>query len=427
MKLEFVNHASLIFSYKDVNLMLDPWFEGLAFDKGWSLLSKSKFEMKDFERITHIWFSHEHPDHFSPSIISRIPSELKSKITILYHETNDKKIVDFCIKQGFKEVVELKENQAYVLQDDFKITSNEHTGGDSWCYLSTNEYGILNINDCVIRTEEESQELQNLVGRVDVLLTQFGYAHKIGNEGDDLMRRNAMEEKKVRIENQAAIFKPKFIIPFASFVFFCHEENKYMNLSNFMIDEMADLIKNKLGRKDVVMYPGDIWEVGNTTWNSSSAIERYNVDFANVSNFDFVKTLPVSQEELMKSGAEYGLKLIRKNPTAKRLLSKIGTTFYVNDLNKSYRFVGEKGIIEDSKNPTGCDVQLSSEALDYSFKNEWGAGTCHINARYFTTESGDVYKFHLLMNIANLNNEGKEYIWERPTFLSRLKHKLKFS
>ena len=427
MKLEFVNHASLIFSYKDVNLMLDPWFEGLAFDKGWSLLSKSKFEMKDFERITHIWFSHEHPDHFSPPIISKIPQEFKSKITVLYHETNDKKIVDYCIKQGFKEVVELKENQAYVLQDDFKITSNEHTGGDSWCYLSTNEYGILNINDCVIRTEEESQELQNLVGRVDVLLTQFGYAHKIGNEEDDLLRRNAMEEKKGRIENQAAIFKPKFIIPFASFVFFCHEENKYMNLSNFMIDEMADLIKNKLGRKDVVMYPGDVWEVGSESWDSMSAIDRYNTDFSNVSHFPFVKTFSVSEQALLKSGAEFGAKLIHKNPTAKRLLSKIGTTFFVTDLNKSYRFIGENGILEDSKNPNECDVQLSSEALDYSFKNEWGAGTCHINARYFTTELGDVYKFHLLMNIANLNNEGKEYIWERPTFFNRLKHKLKLS
>ena len=427
MKLEFVNHASLIVSYKDIQLMMDPWFEGLAFDKGWSLLSKSKFEIKDFERITHIWFSHEHPDHFSPPILAKIPAEIKSKITIIYHTTQDKKIVNFCTKQGFKEVVELKENEEYVLKDDFKIISNEYAGGDSWCYLSTNEYGILNINDCVIRTVEEAQEVQDKVGKVDVLLTQFGYAHKIGNEKDQQLRIDAIEEKKTRIENQSLVFKPSFIIPFASFVFFSHEENKYMNLSNFMIDQMSDLIKNKLGKKDIVMYPGDIWNVGDDSWDSLSAIEKYTTDFKAVSNFEFVKTVFVPEDILLKLAVEYGQKLVRKNPTAKHLLSKIGTTFFISDYSKSYKFIGEKGIEEIQKPSNECDVILSSEALQYSFKNEWGAGTCHVNARYLTTEKGEIYKFHLLMNIGNLNNEGKEYIWERPTFFNRLKHKLKLS
>ena len=427
MKLEFVNHASLIVSYKDVNLMLDPWFEGLAFDKGWSLLSKSKFEIKDFERITHIWFSHEHPDHFSPPIITKIPLEIKQQIVVLYHETEDKKIVEFCKKQGFKEVVELKENQEYVLQDDFTIISNEHTGGDSWCYLSTKDFGLLNINDCVIRTKEEAQAVQDRVGKVDVLLTQFGYAHKIGNFADNQLRIDAIEEKKIRIENQSEVFKPTFILPFASFVFFCHEENKYMNLSNFMIDQMADLIKNKLGKKDIVMYPGDKWVIGDESWDSSFSIDRYNTDFSNLANFEFIKTASVSEEILLKSGIAYGQKMVSKNPSAKHLLSKIGTTFYITDYNKSYRFIGEKGIVETYLSSNECDVQLSSEALNYSFKNEWGAGTCHINARYFTTQFGDVYKFHLLMNIANLNNEGKEYIWEKPSIINRLKHKLRLN
>jgi L-ascorbate metabolism protein UlaG (beta-lactamase superfamily) len=66
MKIEWVNHASYVLSSKGVNLICDPWLSGSAFNQGWSLLSSSKFRVEDFDRITHVWFSQEHSDHFSP-------------------------------------------------------------------------------------------------------------------------------------------------------------------------------------------------------------------------------------------------------------------------------------------------------------------------------------------------------------------------
>lgn len=64
MRIKFVNHASVIFSYDDIHLISDPWIEGSVFHESWSLISKTKFRYEDFQDITHIWFSHEHPDHF---------------------------------------------------------------------------------------------------------------------------------------------------------------------------------------------------------------------------------------------------------------------------------------------------------------------------------------------------------------------------
>ena len=181
MELEFVNHASVILRHKNVNLIMDPWFEGIVFDNGWSLLSESKFKIEDFNRITHIWFSHEHPDHFFPPLLNKIPKEFKEKITVLFHKTNDKKVVNYCIKQGFKEVVELNPDEQYVIQDDLKIISNEFTDGDSWAYFSTDDLGILNVNDCIITNKSEAEIIKSKIGKVDVLLTQFSYANKIGN------------------------------------------------------------------------------------------------------------------------------------------------------------------------------------------------------------------------------------------------------
>ena len=94
----FVNHASVIFSHKDIRLMTDPWLFGSAFNNGWELLSKSKFQLDDFAKITHIWFSHEHPDHFHPGVLSKIPEDLRKKITILFQDTLDHRVAKKCMQ-----------------------------------------------------------------------------------------------------------------------------------------------------------------------------------------------------------------------------------------------------------------------------------------------------------------------------------------
>ena len=87
----FVNHASVIFSYKKIRLITDPWLFGSAFNNNWDLISKSKMQTDDFESITHIWFSHEHPDHFNPA---NIPLFGKNK-NFIFQKTKDKRVVNF--------------------------------------------------------------------------------------------------------------------------------------------------------------------------------------------------------------------------------------------------------------------------------------------------------------------------------------------
>ena len=70
--IEFVNHASVIISYEDVSILSDPWFNGTAFHDGWRLM----YELQDNEitdilkKITHVYISHEHPDHFRPAFLA---------------------------------------------------------------------------------------------------------------------------------------------------------------------------------------------------------------------------------------------------------------------------------------------------------------------------------------------------------------------
>ena len=73
----FVNHASVIFSYGDVNLITDPWISGSAFNNSWELISKSKMQIKDFEIF---------------NICSSRPIKLSKVVNLLNRLTNVPKI-----------------------------------------------------------------------------------------------------------------------------------------------------------------------------------------------------------------------------------------------------------------------------------------------------------------------------------------------
>src|SRR5579871_5347090 len=107
MLIEFVNHASLIVTAGSVRLISDPWLEGRVFDEGWDLVAASAMTFDDFRNITHIWFSHEHPDHFLPDNLKKISEGHRRAIHVLYQTTKDKKVLGFCRHIGFGEVTEL--------------------------------------------------------------------------------------------------------------------------------------------------------------------------------------------------------------------------------------------------------------------------------------------------------------------------------
>jgi len=75
MFIDWVNNASFILESAGVRLICDPWLDGTIFNSGWKLLSETKLRYEDFGDITHIWLSHEHPDHFSPPNLRSIPEQ----------------------------------------------------------------------------------------------------------------------------------------------------------------------------------------------------------------------------------------------------------------------------------------------------------------------------------------------------------------
>jgi UDP-MurNAc hydroxylase len=301
MEINFVNHSSFVVKHNGVSIIADPWFEGKVFNNGWDLLSKTKMSYDDFKDIDFIWFSHEHPDHFFPPNIKKIPDEYKKNITVLFQNSMDGRVANYCRKAGFKQVVELHKGQYFELGADFKVLCEHFAEGDSWICYKAGDLTILNTNDCGIRTSAEANYIKKIVGKVDILLTQFSYAYWVGNREDTDYRKQVAADKLKWMKFQCDIFEPAVTIPIASYIYFCHEENFYLNDHVNTAEKTYDFLKSNTNTLPVILYCGDEYHFMQE-WNSAEAIEKYKNDFKQIElNKDgLVKNNIVPLEELKK-------------------------------------------------------------------------------------------------------------------------------
>ena len=404
MEIEFVNHSSFVLRHTNVVLMIDPWLDGRVFNNGWDFIAPTKFRYEDFESVTHIWFSHEHPDHFFPPNIAKIKEEHRANITVLFQFTLDKRVLAYCKKMGFKDVKEIRPDEVVRLGDDFDFMCEHYQEGDSWMLARSKDLTIFNTNDCGIRDKNEAQRIAKKVGKVDVLLTQFSYAYWAGNKDQREFRRKVADDKLDGLKFQCDYFKPRIVIPIASFIWFCHEENFYLNDEVNRPQKVYDYIAQQTEAEPVMLHPGDRYmPFGENP--SKQAIERYNADFERIlKGENLVKNAAVEHEELEKQSLTFVQNLVNDFGMWSRLLKPC--TIWLSDKGKAYRLSLEKGLKPIELNESQCDASLSSESLLFNFKFPWGNDTLGINGRYQRPSGGNYSRFYNFFRYNQLKSRG---------------------
>ncbi|MEO8358624.1 MAG: MBL fold metallo-hydrolase [Vicinamibacteria bacterium] len=404
MKLRFLNHSCFTLEQGDVRLMVDPWIEGRVFNDGWDLLTKTPFSFDDFKTITHIWFSHEHPDHFSPPNLNKIVPEVRKRITVLFQETVDKRVVRFCEKLGFKDVIELKPDTWLSIGEDLNVLCEPYQEGDSWVAFKSNEHTILNTNDCGLWDRGQALKIKEKVGKVDVLLTQFSYAFWAGNKDQKALRASMADEKLQGYKFQCDIFQPRYTIPIASYIWFCHEENHYLNDGVNRPQKVYDFLRQSTEAIPILLYPGDVYSPGDDH-DSAGSIEKFNADYQTVlSNPELVKGSKVVESQLLEAAGIFVQKL-RKNysPYVNFLRpSKI----FLTDYGTAFELTINGGLEAKGYQREACDIALSSESLAFCFKFAWGNDTLGINGRYERPAGGTYSNFYNFFRFDQLKSRG---------------------
>ena len=401
----WINHAGYELRVGDLRIVHDPWLFGRAFGEGWDLISESRYKPKDFAGVDYIWFSHEHPDHFSPAVLKQIPEEIRRTITVLFQETRDKRVVRFCKKLGFA-VQELRAQMRVMLKDGVAVTCGTVLGGDSWLFTETPDSTIFNANDCVgVDWKAISASLPR---PVDVLLTQFSYANWVGNPGDDQRMKHAASQKLGEMRSQLAAFLPRTLVPFASYVWFCRNDNFYMNEHVNSIATIADAFD---GAVDVVvLYPGDVHVIG-SQGNNASSVARYETDRAShdvphtfedarVELIDLMDLAVAEQQRLHQVNHMWYLKPLVWGGFIKPV------TLYLKDLGVGIRYSMFGGILADGFSSDCCEFECSSGSFAAMLKNGYGYSTLAINGRFRELVSDSSLKVSRHFAIAARNEEG---------------------
>jgi len=404
MRLQFINHSCFIVEEGCIKLICDPWIEGRVFNEGWDLIYKTPFSYDDFRSITHIWFSHEHPDHFFPPNLQKIDPGVRKKITVLFQETNDKRVVKFCQKLGFKKVIELKPDEWLPLEDSIDVLCEPYQEGDSWIAIKSQNVTIFNTNDCGIRDRRLAHKIKEKVGKVDVLLTQFSYAYWAGNAEDKSYRQKIADEKLEGYQFQCDIFEPTYTIPIASYVWFCHEENFFLNDSINRPQKVFDFLKTNTKAIPVLLYPGEYFIPGENH-DSQKSIAKLNHNFEMIlANPSLVKGKKIDVNELLTKSKKF-VENLKKNYGVYASLLKPAKV-YLTDYDESFELSLNGGISKTNFKKDDCDIGLSSESLVYCFSVPWGNDTLGINGRYFRPVKGTYSRFYNFFRFDQLASRG---------------------
>jgi hypothetical protein len=250
--------------------------------------------------------------------------------------------------------------------------------------------------------------------KIDALFTQFGYASFISNKEDTASRRNAVIDKLEKVKEQIEFFKPAFVIPFASFIYFSHVENFYNNDLQTDIREVVDVI-SKTDSLPSVLYPGDVFSFKQK--NNSIPLKKYVEDWQKIKPCNSSESIKF---EVLKLKANVYLKRMRSfhgnsaiifllilSPIYKLLGKNPFNEVLIHIIDLSITIVFNIGTgLKISKNSIEPDIYLGSQSLGYLFDFDWGFDSLWINGRMQVKNEVSKHKVHRVFQMGSLKNSG---------------------
>ncbi len=295
-------------------------------------------------------------------------------------------------KLGFERIQELPLYRWFNFKPGIELLCGSVGTMDAFLAVRAEGECILNLNDCVCK-DATLKYIQRLVGnKVSVMLTQFSIAQWIGNQKDET---DAVAQKLREVKYRIWTFKPEFTVPFASFAYFCNQENCWMN--KFMITP-AYLASLNLPSVNF-MYPGDEWNSKERTFHSSEAVAKYMRDLEHLE----IDPIPPSVEsEKIRQAVETLLAALRKR-FGRAVLRKIQPfAVYTHDTGKIFSIYpadARCGVeTATSEKSARARYVMCSQVAWYTFAHSWGWNVVEGGAMYLDRE---------------FNEKGEAELWRR--------------
>jgi len=380
-EIRFINHACFQIIKDDFSILVDPWFSGKIFNNSWSLLQETNINDLDLSNLKYIFISHEHPDHLHWPTLRQIKKTCSQEIDVLMPARHNNNIATKMKELGYR-YTQLKPYEFYQNSKhdfDFSFFKFEY---DSAIVFDIDGRIIFNKNDCEF-PKNWLQEFKDIPfkGRdIDILFSQFSLAGHYANEDEEEKLENARKKHMSDFVEAYEILNPKMVVPFASFVTFCREENQYLNDYVVSLEEMIGNNKEKN-----IFVPYCLEQVPFELDKDRSKINC--LKWSNIFNKEKNKQPKTTPKvELKEMKESYGAMLREISTLRDRSDLQVPHEDFVvavGDIDKCCKFNFSSDSIEfypmgDSEHMPNAVV--ASYDLNFFFKSPWGADSMNISA-----------------------------------------------
>lgn len=396
MEIRLISHASVVIN-TDVSIWSDPWLFGKAFNDSWSLFPEPVFDQELYSSINFIYISHEHPDHFHIPTLRSLPDDFKQRVTILFQENNPNKVFEALKKFGFAKTISLPQAEVVKLSDKTSVYCYQAGSMDSSLAVMCDGITVLNLNDCEVN-DKDCRRMLGSLKKIDVVLNQFSIAGYSGfKDRDKYLPAQAATVLDKVLRNHRDL-KAAVTIPFASFVYFSVEDNKYINeYANSPRDAYQHFESN--GEKMAVLFPGDTYVVGEE-YDSATALARFDEEYAREGAFSFDEGRKVPVDEIAEAFAKLCDHIHEKYPkTLLRFLRPVCVEIPDLDTSVVFSLLTKEFREEKGSEP---DLIVRSQPLHFGFSFPYGIQTLGVSARYTLVKNFPNWRKHRIL--FSLNN-----------------------
>lgn len=224
LQVEYINHASAVFSTRSVSFVTDPWLLGSAFSTGWFLKTntpKEKIEM--ILSVEYCFISHSHPDHLNPTTLLYLKYLGWNPKFIVPSFPNKDQTLPMLQSLGFSNFILLRNDDTYSFPEDQRVQLEmrfDKSGrNDSGFILRYGASTLVNLVDA------PNLDLDG-VGNINIIMAPFAN----GASGypvcwEDLMGIDKIREIKyktnkstlIRLRELCSGYRPDVVIPFAGY------------------------------------------------------------------------------------------------------------------------------------------------------------------------------------------------------------------
>ena len=369
MRIDYLNHASVIIKSGEQSLLCDPWFSGTAFAGGWGLQYDNPDALQKARSCSHLWISHFHPDHLHVPTLKQLAA-LSPKITALANDSVNFRMNEVLQGAGFTNILPLYERRMVTLPSDIKVTRYPTAGIDNMLLIETPEGTILNYNDCHLPIDA-LKLLMRKIGNVDILLNNFNHAIKFidhPRKSDEEIRR----ELKTNYKKVLDAINPRWAIPFASAHYYRTRDTLWQNSSLLQSEDLVGLDSRILPLRvgSEVTFDDKLQP---TLSPPSARITPNTKDIK-------IDTESVPFDEVVNAAKDFGSRLRQ---------SLLGLTFWIPELRirveeyqRVIRFDVNNQVYAEDSSETEAHIQAHSSALHQWFKKPFGADSFFIGGHF---------------------------------------------